>query len=138
MEEEKLELKLPVFVLEDAVLLPGAVARLDTGANGAALARTVAASEEKRVVVALSTESELGVHSIATLARVEGVSRDGGVIVAALGRVRVLEFEEGEPLPSVRAEEVPVATAQGTEVDAPALVADGIARHVLPPGPASP
>src|SRR3989454_1432324 len=138
MEEKKLELKLPVFVLEDAVLLPGAVARLDTDANGAALARTVAASEEKRVVVALSTESELGVHPIATLARVEGVSRDGGVIVAALGRVRVLEFVEGEPLPSVRAEEVPVATAQGTEVEALALEARRIARDILALLPAIP
>src|SRR5438132_13752243 len=138
MEEKKLELKLPVFVLEDAVLLPGAVARLDTDANGSALARTVAASEEKRVVVALSTESELGVHPIATLARVEGVSRDGGVIVTALGRVRVLEFEEGEPLPSVRAEEVPVATAQGTEVEALALEARRIARDILALLPAIP
>src|SRR5207237_181822 len=78
MEEKKLELKLPVFVLEDAVLLPGAVARLDTDANGAALARAAAASEDKRVVVALSTESELGVHPMATLARVEAGGRDGG------------------------------------------------------------
>ena len=30
MEEKTLPLELPVFVLEDAVLLPGAVARLDT------------------------------------------------------------------------------------------------------------
>jgi len=74
MEEKKLELKLPVFVLEDAVLLPGAVARLDTDASGAALARAAAASEDKRVVVALSTESELGVHPMATLARVEAVA----------------------------------------------------------------
>src|SRR3989449_10122109 len=118
MEEKKLELKLPVFVLEDAVLLPGAVARLDTDANGAPLARTVAASEEKRVVVALSTESELGVHPIATLARVEGVSRDGGAIVAALGRVRVRGVEEGEPRPRVRAGEVRVATAEGPEAEA--------------------
>src|SRR5437899_8654693 len=138
MEEKKLELKLPVFVLEDAVLLPGAVARLDTDANGAALARTVAASEEKRVVVALSTESELGVHPIATLARVEGVSRDGGVIVTALGRVRVLEFEEGEPLPSVRVEKVPFPPARGIEVQALALEARRIARDILALLPAIP
>jgi len=131
MEEKKLELKLPVFVLEDAVLLPGAVARLDTDAKGAAAAKAVAASEDKRVVVALSTESELGVHAMATIARVEGLSRDGGVIVTALGRARVLEFEEGEPLPSVRVEEVSVPAAQGTEVEALALEARRIARDIL-------
>src|SRR3989440_135982 len=138
MEEKKLELKLPVFVLEDAVLLPGAVARLDTDASGAALARAAAASEDKRVVVALSIESELGIHPMATLARVEAVGRDGGVIVAAVGRVRVLEFMEGEPLPSVRAEEVPVAMAQGTEVEALALEARRIARDILALLPAIP
>src|SRR5438132_1322451 len=138
MEEKKLELKLPVFVLEDAVLLPGAVARLDTDASGAALARAAAASEDKRVVVALSTESELGVHPMATLARVEAVGRDGGVIVAAVGRVRVLEFMEGEPLPSVRVEEVLVPPAQGTEVEALALEARRIARDILALLPAIP
>src|SRR2546430_9971961 len=138
MEEKKLELKLPVFVLEDAVLLPGAVARLDTDANGAALARLAAGSEAKRVDVALSTESELGVHPMATLALVEAVGRDGGVIVAAVGRVRVLEFMEGEPLPSVRVEEVLVPPAQGTEVEALALEARRIARDILALLPAIP
>jgi len=107
MEEKKtLDLKLPVFVLEDAVLLPGAVARLETDANATGLARKLSRSEEKRVVVALSTESELGVAPIATLARVEGVGRDGGVIVVGTGRVRVLEFDDSETVPSARVEEI--------------------------------
>src|SRR5207253_9139899 len=42
MEEKTLSLELPVFVLEDAVLLPGAVARLDTDPTGAAEARRLA------------------------------------------------------------------------------------------------
>jgi len=114
MEEKTLSLELPVFVLEDAVLLPGAVARLDTDPKGAAEARKLARSAEKRVVVALSAESELGIQPIAALARVEGVSRDGGVIVAGIGRVRVLGFKEAEPLPSARIEEVIVPAASGT------------------------
>src|SRR5205823_4636240 len=97
MEEKKLELKLPVFVLEDAVLLPGAVARLDTDASGAALARASAASEDTRVVVAPSTESELRVHPTATLARAEAVGRDAGGPLAAVRPVRVRAFIQGQP-----------------------------------------
>src|SRR5712664_604320 len=132
MEEKKtVELKLPVFVLEGAVLLPGAVARLETDANGAALVRALSRSDDKRVVVALSTESELGVHPIAAVARVEGIGRDGGVIVAATGRVRVLEFEDGEG-------KVPSARAEGTEVEALALEARRLARDILALLPAVP
>jgi ATP-dependent Lon protease len=131
MEEKTLELRLPMFVLEDAVLLPGAVARLETDARGAARAAELARSEEKRVVVALSAESDLGVHPIATLARIEGVGRDGGVIVAGLGRARVLALEEAEPLPYGRIEEVAVAAAQGTEAQALALEARRLSRDIL-------
>src|SRR5207302_4157295 len=83
------------------------------------------------VVVALRAESELGVQAIAALARVEGVSRDGGVIVAGIGRVRVLGFKEAEPLPSARIEEVVVAAASGTEVEALAIEARRLARDIL-------
>ena len=41
MEKQTLPSTLPVFVLEDAVLLPGAVVRLEAGAAGAELARSV-------------------------------------------------------------------------------------------------
>ena len=133
-----MEPRLPVFVLEDAVLLPGAVVRLETDANGAALAQQLSRAEDKRVVVALSAEGELGVRPIATLARVEGVGRDGGVIVAGLGRVRVLAFEEGEPVPSVRVEELTVPAAQGIEVEALALEARRLARDILALLPAVP
>ena len=139
MEEKKtLDLKLPVFVLEDAVLLPGAVARLEMDANGTGLARKVSRSDEKRVVVALSTESELGVASIATLARVEGVGRDGGVIVSGTGRVRVLEFDDSQTVPSVRVEEIVLPPAQGMEVEALALEARRLARGILALQPAIP
>jgi ATP-dependent Lon protease len=131
MEEKTLELRLPVFVLEDAVLLPGAVARLETDANGAAHAAQLARSEEKRVVVALSAESDLGVHEIATLARIEGVGRDGGVVVAGLGRARMLALEEGEPLPYGKVEEIASVPAQGTEAEALALEARRLARDIL-------
>src|SRR5438105_14628931 len=131
MEEKTLPLELPVFVLEDAVLLPGAVARLDTDPKGAAEARKLARSAEKRVVVALSAESELGVQPIAALARVEGVSRDGGVIVAGIGRVRVLGFKEAQPLPSARVEAVVVPATSGTEVEAWAIEARPLARDLF-------
>jgi ATP-dependent Lon protease len=137
--ERNLDFRLPVFVLEDAVLLPGAVVRLETGAAGAARASELARSDEKRVVVALSAEGELGVHPIATLARVEGVGRDGGVIVTGLGRVRVLGIEEGEPLPTARVEEVAVpAASQTTEAEALALEARRLARDILALLPAVP
>ena len=122
---------LPVFVLEDAVLLPGAVARLDTDPKGADEARRLSRSEEKRIVVALGAENDLGVHPVATLARIEGVGRDGGVIVAAIGRVRVLAFNEGEPLPSVRVEQLETVAAKGTELEALILEARRLSRDIL-------
>jgi len=125
--------RLPVFVLDDGVLLPGAVARLETEEPGAALARKLLKSGERRVVVALSKEeSELGVHSIASLARVEAVSPDGGVLVTVQGRVRVLELGEEEPLPTGRVEEVELpAAVTGTEVEALALEVRKLAKEIL-------
>jgi len=124
--------RLPVFVLEDAVLLPGAVARLETDEAGAAMARKLAREDDKRVVVALSTdENELGVHPVAALARVEGVGPDGGVIVTVTGRVRVLELDEAEPAPTARVEEIAEPVASGAEVEALALEARRLARDIL-------
>ena len=125
--------RLPVFVLDDGVLLPGAVARLETEEHGAELARKLLKSGERRVVVALSKEeSELGVHSIASLARVEAVAPDGGVLVTVQGRVRVLELGEEEPLPTGRVEEVELpAAVTGPEVEALALEARKLAREIL-------
>src|SRR5947208_1942084 len=85
---KNLPAKLPVFVLEDGVLFPGAVARLETEPAGAQHARELLGSPEKRAVVALNAETDLGVHPIAALARVEAVGADGGVIVAVIGRGR--------------------------------------------------
>ncbi len=125
--------RLPVFVLDDGVLLPGAVARLETEARGAALARGLLETGERRVVVALSEEdSDLGVHVVASLARVEAVSPDGGVLVTVQGRVRVLELGEEEPVPTGRVEEIALPEpATGTEVEALAHEARKLAREIL-------
>ncbi|HET7786616.1 MAG TPA: endopeptidase La [Myxococcales bacterium] len=127
-----MEKRLPVFVLEDAVLLPGTVVRLETDAKGTALARSLAGEEDKRVVIALSTdEGDLGVHAVASLARVEGVAADGGVIVSVTGRVRVLDMDDKEPVPSARVEELAEPQVSGTEVAALALEARRIAKDIL-------
>src|SRR5512140_87516 len=132
MEETTLEKRLPVFVLEDTVLLPGTVVRLETGAQGTELARGLAREDDKRVVVALSTDQGgLGVHPVASLARVEGVAPDGGVFVSVTGRVRVLEMDDQEPVPSARVEVLPQQEAEGTEVEALALEARRIAKDIL-------
>ncbi len=124
--------RLPVFVLDDAVLLPGAVARLSTEEDGVAFAQSLLGSSERRVAVALSAEgTELGVHEVAALARVEGVSQDGGVIVSVTGRVRLLELDDGEPLPVGKAELLETPAASGTEVEALALEARKLARDIL-------
>src|SRR5260370_14049186 len=112
--ENPLRTKLPLFILDDAVLLPGAVARLETDETGASTARSLARSDERRVAVALSSEgTELGVHPIAALARVEGVAADGGVIVSAIGRVRVLAIEESDQLPRAEVEILEPQPASG-------------------------
>ncbi len=130
--ENPLSTKLPLFILDDAVLLPGAVARLETDETGASTARSLARSDERRVVVALSTEgTELGVHPIGALARVDGVSADGGVIVSAIGRVRVLAIEESDQLPRAEVEILEPQQASGTEVEALALEARRLARDIL-------
>ena len=52
MEENKtVDLKLPAFVLEGSVLLPGAVARLETDPASLAFVKSLSRSEEKRVIV---------------------------------------------------------------------------------------
>ena len=136
---ENLPEKLPVFVLEDAVLLPGAVARLETDAKGTAWARSAARSDERRVAVALSDdEGDLGVNEIASLARVEMVAPDGGVIVSVFGRVRIKEMDEGEPVPRARVELIEATKATGTEVEALALEARRLARDILALLPAVP
>jgi len=130
--ENPLTSKLPLFVLLDAVLLPGGVARLAVDEGGLDLARSLGSSEEKRVVVALSTDQhELGVHPIAALARIEAVGSDGGVVVSAVGRARVLEIEEGQPLPSARVEAIEAPAAGGTEVEALAIEARRLAGDIL-------
>jgi len=123
--------KLPVFVLEGAVLLPGAVARLEADAKGTAWARSALKSDERRVAVALNADSDLGVEEIASLAQIETVAPDDGVIVSVLGRVRIQEMDEGEPVPQARVEPIEIAKAAGTEVEALALEARRLARDIV-------
>src|SRR5260370_14657385 len=130
--ENPLRTKLPLFVLDDAVLLPGAVARLETDETGASTARSLARSDERRVAVALSTEgTELSVYPIAALARVEGVAADRGVIVSAIGPAPVLSVEETGQLPRAEVEILEPQQASGTEVEALALEARRLARDIL-------
>jgi ATP-dependent Lon protease len=122
---------IPVFVLDDAVLLPGGVARLE-------VATDVKLSQGARVVVALSSEeTDLGVHEIASLGSVRGVV-DGAVIVHVSGRARILSMDESEPLPLATIEEVPVRTASGTEVEALVLEARRLAADIFELLPAMP
>ncbi|HUJ29020.1 MAG TPA: endopeptidase La [Myxococcales bacterium] len=126
--------KLPLFVLEGAVLLPGGVARLETDQEGAERVRALAgkSAEQRRVVVALSTDDhELGVQPIATLARVEAVAGDGGVIVSAVGRVQVIEIGDEQPLPMASVELLEPARAAGAEIEALVLEARRLARDIL-------
>ena len=126
--------KLPLFVLEGAVLLPGGVARLETDPESAARVRSLAGQspEQRRVVVALSTDDhELGVSPIATLARVEAVSGDDGVIVSGVGRARVTEIGDEQPLPLSTVELLEPAPASGAEIEALALEARRLARDIL-------
>jgi ATP-dependent Lon protease len=132
MEKTILPARLPVFVLEDAVLLPGSVARLETDAPGAAFARKQLAAGERHLAVALASEDDdLGVHPMAALARLETVAGDGSVIVTVIGRVRVLELDEAEPVPSGRVELVEPPAATGTEVEALAVELRRIARDIF-------
>jgi ATP-dependent Lon protease len=102
---------IPVFVLNDAVLLPGGVARLE-------VAGEVSLREGSKVLVALSSEdTDLGVHSIAAVGTVRNIV-EGGVIVSVSGRARILELDETEPLPFAKAEELAEQTAAGTEIEA--------------------
>ena len=138
---ENLPEKLPLFVLDDAVLLPGAVARLETDEAGAAWAQVAAKSAERRVAVALSVDDAPdGVHGIAALARIEAVAQDGGVIVSVIGRVKVLAVDEEKPVPLARVEFIapPIAAKPPPEVEALAIEARRIARDILALLPAVP
>ncbi|HEX4385548.1 MAG TPA: endopeptidase La [Myxococcales bacterium] len=103
---------IPVFVLDDAVLLPGGVARLEVSGE-------VSLAEGSKVLVAFSSDkTDLGVHETAALGTIRGTV-EGGVIVAVSGRARITEMDESEPLPLATAEEIPFqAAASGTEIEA--------------------
>jgi ATP-dependent Lon protease len=125
------ENRIPVFVLDDAVLLPGGIARLEVSSE-------VSLAQGARVLVALSSEdNELGVREIAALGQVRGFS-EGGIVVSAEGRARILEMDEAEPLPSARIEEIPARTVTGTEVEALVHEARKLAGEILELLPALP
>jgi ATP-dependent Lon protease len=126
--------KLPLFVLDDGVLLPGAVARLETDQEGAARVKLLAGQSagQRRVVVALSTEDhDLGVHPIASLARVEAVAGDGGVIVSAIGRVRISAIGDEQPLPIATVDGIEPQKAEGAEVEALVIETRRLAHDIL-------
>jgi ATP-dependent Lon protease len=60
------------------------------------------------------------------------------VIVAAIGRVRVLAFEEGETIPKARVEELSVPAVHSAELDALAIEARRLSRDILALLPAVP
>jgi ATP-dependent Lon protease len=106
-----IQANIPVFVLDDAVLLPGGVARLE-------IQNEVTLAEGANVLVALSSdETDLGVHSIASFGTVRGMV-EGGVIVSVSGRARITGMDESEPLPLAQASMLPEQTASGTEIEA--------------------
>jgi len=115
---------LPLLVLDDGVLLPGGVARLETDEAGASMLRAAGAH------VAVALRKDAGVHEIGTLARIEQI--DGSaVIVSALERVRIDEVDERKPIPQARVQKVEVREAQGTEIEALALEARRLAREIV-------
>jgi ATP-dependent Lon protease len=125
------ENRIPVFVLDDAVLLPGGIARLEVSTE-------VSLAQGARVLVALSSEdNELGVREIAALGQVRGFS-EGGIVVSAEGRARILEMDDAEPLPSARIEELPARTVSGTEIEALVHEARRLAGEILELLPALP
>ena len=123
--------RLSLFVLEGSVLLPMGIARLETDAASADEMRSLLRSDDRRVMVALSTdESDLGVHAIATVAEVEHV--DGsGVIVRGASRGRITVVEERAPLPVAHLAPVQESPASGAEVEALSLEARRLARDIL-------
>jgi ATP-dependent Lon protease len=123
--------RIPVFVLDDAVLLPGGVARLE-------VAGEVSLAQGSKVLVALSSEeTELGVRDVASLAQVRGTVL-GGVIVQVEGRARILEMDEAEPLPLASIEELKTTAAEGPEAEALVLEARRLAAEIFELLPAMP
>jgi ATP-dependent Lon protease len=119
---------LPVFILEDSVLLPGAIARLETEGPGAEQAQSLFRAGDP-LVVALRKQDD--VHELATLVRIERFDSSAGLIVTALKRVRISSLEDGEPVPKARVEAVEIPPAAGTEVEALALEARRLAREIF-------
>jgi ATP-dependent Lon protease len=122
--------RLPVFVLGDAVLLPGGLARLDVDGE-------ISLAEGSRVLVALSRESELGVYDTASIATIRGHDQ-GGVIVSVEGRARIQEMDHSEPLPYAKFEELQTEPASGPEAEALALEARRLAAEIFALLPALP
>ena len=120
---------LPVLVLDDAVVFPGALVRLDADDDGAKLARK---HLHGLVAVALqrADSEDLALHPIGVAARIERVERDGGVVVHGLERIRLGELSEDDE-PTVRVERVAPDAAHTPEIAALALEAKKLSREIL-------
>ena len=127
---------LPLLVLDDAVVFPGAMIRLEADEAGAKLARRL---QGGLLAIALrragqSGQDEVSLHPIGVLARIEGIQRDGGIIVTGLERLRLGALVEGDD-PAVHVERIEPATARTPErtpeIEALALQVKKLSREIL-------
>ena len=127
---------LPLLVLDEVVVFPGAMAGLHADEDGAALARAIAGTKDRLVAIGLErasdTESEeLDVHDIGTLARIERVDEAGRVVVSGLQRIRIEAIEDTEPL-RARVTLIDDARVPATpEISALAHEAKKLSREIL-------
>ena len=122
---------LPVLVLDDAVVFPGALVRLEADDDGARLARKLV---HGLVAIALqrADTDELALHPIGVMARIERVEKDGAIVVSGLERVRLGALLDTDD-PAVHVERVagPAEATQTPAVAALAREAKKLSREIL-------
>ncbi len=120
---------LPVLVLDDAVVFPGALVRLEADEDGAKLARKLL---HGLVAIALQRADceDIALHPIGVAARIERVERDGGIVVYGLERIRLGALIEGDE-PTVRVERIELEQKPTPEIEALALEAKKLSREIL-------
>ncbi len=123
---------LPVLVLDDSVVFPGSLIRLEADEDGAALGRKL---QQGLVAIALqrADSEELSLHPIGVVARIERVERDGGIIVHGLERIGIsgyLEPVDGNH-PTVNVARIVLENAGTAEIAALALELKKLSREIL-------